>query len=250
MISIRNVSHSIDHTPILHDVSLDIPRGGITALIGPNGAGKSTLLSLVARLAALTTGEISVDTLKIGQCKDRDLAKVLAIMPQSTQVSSRLTIRDLVGFGRYPWHQGHPGPEDREKVEETLTRFGLEPLAHRFLDEISGGQKQRAFAAMAYAQSTPYLLLDEPLNNLDIAASRSLMRLLRDMAEEDGKTILIVLHDINYAAAFADRLVVMKEGRIVADGKPEKVVSAKLLYDVFGTDAPVCMMDERPVVLV
>lgn len=250
MIRIQDVSHSIGHHQILHDVTVDLSRGGITALIGPNGAGKSTLLSLIARLTPLKQGRITVDTLQIGNCSDRDLAKVLAIMAQTNQVSARLRVRELVSFGRYPWHRGRPGPEDHALVEAALERFELLALADRFLDEISGGQRQRAFVAMAFAQNTEYLLLDEPLNNLDIAGARSLMRLLRDMADHDGKTIVIVLHDINYAAAFADRVVALHKGRIAAEGPPDKVISTDLLRDVFGTDAEISHINGRPYVMV
>ncbi|KAA2314202.1 ATP-binding cassette domain-containing protein [Pseudooceanicola sediminis] len=250
MIRLSGVSHFIGGAQILHDISLDLPKGGITALIGPNGAGKSTLLSLIARLTPLKQGEITVDTLKIGGCSDRDLARVLAIMAQSTHVSARLRVRELVGFGRYPWHRGRPGPADHALIEAALERFGLLPIADRFLDEISGGQRQRAFVAMAFAQDTDYLLLDEPLNNLDIAGARGLMRLLRDMADRDDKTILIVLHDINYAAAFADRIVALKNGRIAATGAPDQVISDTLLRDVFDTDAKISRIDGRPFVMV
>ncbi|WP_424985222.1 ABC transporter ATP-binding protein [Microbulbifer sp. S227A] len=250
MISIRGVAHSIRGKTILEDINLDLPRGGVTALIGPNGAGKSTLLSLVARLQNLGTGTIMVDDLQIGACPDAALARVLAIMPQSAQVSARLRVGEAVMMGRYPWHRGRPGKRDGEIVTETLRLFSLTPLADRFLDEISGGQRQRALVAMAYAQETDYLLLDEPLNNLDIAASRHLMGLLRQMADGGRKSIVIVLHDINYAAAFADRVVVMRNGRIVADGPPGVVITPGLLGDVFKTDAQVHVIDDRPVVLV
>ncbi|MGB2203429.1 MAG: ATP-binding cassette domain-containing protein, partial [Pseudooceanicola atlanticus] len=176
--------------------------------------------------------------------------RVLAVMPQETRVSARLRVADLVSFGRYPWHRGRPGKDDHAIVDRALERFSLNALRERFLDEISGGQKQRAFAAMAYAQDTPYLLLDEPLNNLDIAAARDLMRLMRDLADEEGRTIVIVLHDINYASAFADRLVVMKGGRIAAQGTPGDVISDTMIGDVFGTQAGVRMVDGRPVVIV
>lgn len=250
MISIRGVSHSIGGGRILQDINLDLPRGGVTALIGPNGAGKSTLLSLVARLQKLKTGRISVDDLEIGACPDATLARVLAIMPQSSVVSARLRVGEAVLMGRYPWHRGRPGRQDHEIVAQTLGLFSLTSLADRFLDEISGGQRQRTLVAMAHAQSTDYLLLDEPLNNLDIAASRHLMRLLREMADEGGKSVVIVLHDINYAAAFADRVVVMRSGRIVADGAPSTVISPALMTDVFATDARIHCVDGRPVVLV
>ncbi|MEY8829285.1 ABC transporter ATP-binding protein [Sedimentitalea sp. XS_ASV28] len=250
MISIRGVKHSIQGKPILQDINLDLPRGGVTALIGPNGAGKSTLLSLIARLQPLGTGTIRIDALQIGACSDAALARVLAIMPQSAQISARLRVGEAVMMGRYPWHRGRPGKRDGDIVAETLRLFSLTSLADRFLDEISGGQRQRAMVAMAYAQETDYLLLDEPLNNLDIAASRHLMRLLRQMADTGRKSIVIVLHDINYAAAFADRVVVMREGRIVADGAPGAVITPALMGDVFETDAKVHLVDDRPVVLV
>ena len=188
--------------------------------------------------------------MQIGQVSDRELARHLAIMAQSTHVSARLRVEELVGFGRYPWHRGRPGPEDHAIVESAIARFGLGAMRHRFLDEISGGQRQRAFVAMAFAQDTDYLLLDEPLNNLDIAGARSLMRLLRQMADEDGKTIVIVLHDINYAARFADRIIALHEGRVAAMGAPQEIVTQDLLTDVFGTDAEISHQDGRPVVLV
>ncbi len=250
MISIRNLHHRIAGTQILSGIDLDLPRGGITALVGPNGAGKSTLLSLMARITPLQQGAITVEDLQIGNCSDRALAQVLAIMAQSNQVSARLRLRELVSFGRYPWHRGRPGPEDDALIEAALARFDLAAIADRFLDEVSGGQRQRAFVAMAFAQNTDYLLLDEPLNNLDIAAARNLMRLLRDMADTDGRTIVIVLHDINYATAFADRIVALKDGRIAAQGAPADVVTDQLLRDVFGTDARISLVDDRPYVLI
>lgn len=250
MISIRNLSHVIDGRPILHDITLDLPPGGITALIGPNGAGKSTLLSLIARLTRIQQGQITVDDLTVGACSDRDLAQRLAIMPQQLHVSARLRVGELVAMGRYPWNRGSPGYEDRAQVAESLGKFGLTDLADRFLDQISGGQRQSALAAMAHAQGTDYLLLDEPLNNLDISAARGLMRLLRDMADAEGKSILIVLHDINYAAAYADRIVAMANGRIAADGAPDGVLTPQLMRDVFASDAEIICVKGRPVVVV
>ncbi|WP_375174008.1 ABC transporter ATP-binding protein [Pseudooceanicola sp.] len=250
MIRIDGVEHSINGTPILKGIDLEIPQGGVTALIGPNGAGKSTLLSLIARLQKLTTGRIEIGGQRVGEVSDRDLARTLAVMAQSTHVSARLSVADLVSFGRYPWHRGRPGAADHDHVARALARFDLTGLQHRFLDEISGGQRQRAFVAMAYAQDTAYLLLDEPLNNLDIAAARDLMRLVREMADQDGRTVVIVLHDINYATAFADHLVVMKEGRIAAEGPPREIVTEMLLEQVFGTRATVEILEGRPVVLV
>ncbi|MGH1331365.1 MAG: ABC transporter ATP-binding protein [Paracoccaceae bacterium] len=250
MISIRNVNHHLAGRQILNEINLDIARGGITALIGPNGAGKSTLLALMARLQKLQSGKITIDGQQIGATSDKTLARKLAIMAQSDHIAARLRIGELVGFGRYPWHSGRASDADQLITKDALRRFGLEDIAERFVDEVSGGQRQRARAAMAWAQGTDYLLLDEPLNNLDIAAARQLMGLLRIMAAQDGKTIVIVLHDINYAAAFADHIIAMKGGRIAIEGKPRTVVNAQMLRDVFETQAEVYVRKGRPVVLV
>lgn len=250
MIAIENVSWKIGAAPILSDVSLRLPRGGVTALIGPNGAGKSSLLSLIARLQPLQQGRIMVDELEVGACCDRALARRLAVMTQSAHLPSRLRVRELIAFGRHPWHGGRPRPEDRRIAEAAIERFGLGHLADRFLDALSGGQKQLARAAMCYAQGADYMLLDEPLNNLDIAASRRLMGLMRDLAREDGRSVLCVLHDVNYAAAYADRIVVMKEGRVIADGAPAEVIAPAPLERAFGIHVDVGQVGGRPVALV
>ncbi|MBO9629857.1 MAG: ATP-binding cassette domain-containing protein [Shinella sp.] len=234
MIRINNVSFKHRATPILHDVSLDIAKGGLVALIGPNGAGKSTLLSLVARLQALQTGTISVDGLPVDTTPGRDLAKILAILRQDTTVASRLRVRELVGFGRFPHGRGRLTDEDHAIVDAAIAQFDLTDLSDRFIETLSGGQRQRALVAMAFAQDTDYLLLDEPLNNLDMYYARALMRSLRSVADAGGKTVVIVLHDINQASAHADRIVAMKDGRIVADGTPADILTPDRLEAVFG----------------
>ncbi|MCG7628196.1 ATP-binding cassette domain-containing protein [Epibacterium sp. MM17-32] len=250
MIEVQNLSHHIHGAPILSEISVTVPKGGVVALVGPNGAGKSTLLSLMARLIPQQQGRITVDELVVGESDDKELARRLAILPQAVHAASRLTVRDLVGFGRYPYHRGRPTSEDRAKVEEGLGLFDLLTLADRPLDTLSGGQRQRAFVAMTYVQDTDYLLLDEPLNNLDLAASRALMARLRDLADNKGRTIIIVLHDINFATAYADRVLVMKNGCLCADGAPRDVVTADLIRGVFETDAPLRMVEGRPIVMV
>lgn len=250
MIKIDTLSHQIAGQTILRDISLSLDKGGVIALIGPNGAGKSTLLSLIARLIPIQHGRVTVNDLPVGQVADDVLARTLAILPQDLNVASRLTVRDLVEFGRYPYHKGRPTADDHAHVETALSQFDLTALADRQLDTLSGGQRQRAFVAMAYAQDTDYLLLDEPLNNLDIAASRSLMARLRELADEKGRTVVIVLHDINYAAAYADRIIALADGDLRADGPPAQIVTEDLLRDVFGTDARVAQVQGRPIVLV
>jgi iron complex transport system ATP-binding protein len=243
MIQISGLSHRYGATPILSDLSLTLPRGGVTALVGANGAGKSTLLSLIARLMPIQSGRIEVDGMEVGKTPTRDLARKLAILPQAAEVAPRLTVRELVGFGRYPHHRGRATAEDHQKVEEALVAFDLQDLADRPLEALSGGQRQRAHVAMTFAQDTDYVLLDEPLNNLDIAASRSLMKRLRALAHEHGRTVVTVLHDINYACAYADHMVTLTGGQLGPMGRPAEIVSKELLAQVFGTDAEVVKTD-------
>ncbi len=250
MIRIENLSLKIGEDTILDDISLDLPTGGITGLVGPNGAGKSSLLARIARLEPIQTGRIFVDELEIGACPNEILARRLSILPQSGTIAPRLSVRELVGFGRYPHHKGRPTPADTAMIAEALTAFDLGALAHRPLDSLSGGQKQRALVAMIYAQDTDYILLDEPLNNLDIAASRQLMRLLRGLVDKFNKTIVIVLHDLNVACSYADHLVAMDGGRIATTGAPKDIVNLDLVKSVFHTDATVHHIDGQPVLVV
>ncbi len=155
-----------------------------------------------------------MDGLDVTTTPSDQMARRLSILPQASEVAPRLTVAELVGFGRYPHHKGRPGPEDHAKVAQALADFELEDLSHRPLDHLSGGQRQRAHVAMTFAQDTDYVLLDEPLNNLDIAASRSLMKLLRRMAHDHGRTVVTVLHDINYACAYSDHMVTLRAGQL------------------------------------
>ncbi|WLR94930.1 iron ABC transporter ATP-binding protein [Shinella zoogloeoides] len=249
MIRIENVSFKHRVTPILTDVSLDIPKGGVVALIGPNGAGKSSLLSLVARLQPLQAGVIEIDGLPVNTTPGRDLARVIAILRQDTTVASRLRVRELVGFGRFPHGRGRLAGDDHAIIDAALAQFDLTDLADRFIETLSGGQRQRALVAMAFAQGTDYLLLDEPLNNLDMYYARALMRSLRTVADENGTTVVIVLHDINQASAHADRIVAMKDGRIVADGAPADILTPDTLEAVFGFRMRVERIEGKPFVL-
>jgi iron complex transport system ATP-binding protein len=239
MIRISDVTHHISGQPILSNVTLTLPKGGITALIGPNGAGKSTLLSLMARLTPLQSGMISFDGADVTTTPTQDLAKRLSILRQENMLSSRLTVEDLVTFGRYPHHKGRPNATDRQCVEQAMDAMALRPLRKRFLDELSGGQRQRALVAMVLAQDTDYVLLDEPLNNLDMKHARRMMMQLKQAAHETGKTFVIVIHDINFAAAYADHIVALKEGKVLTTGTPADIVTPKRLYDIFDLDIAV-----------
>ncbi|MEO9337717.1 ATP-binding cassette domain-containing protein [Mesorhizobium sp. SB112] len=249
MIRIEGVSLAYNKAKILHDISLELPKGGITALVGPNGAGKSSLLSLVARLQPLQSGTITVDGLPVDTTPGRQLAKTLAVMRQNSAVANRLKVRELVGFGRFPHHRGRLDTEDRDLIEAALSQFDLTDLGDRFIDTLSGGQQQRAMVAMTFCQGTDYLLLDEPLNNLDMYYARHLMQCLRSAADSQNRTIVIVLHDINHAAAYADRIVAMKDGRIVANGAPADILNTEILEAVFGYSMRVAEVDGQLTVL-
>lgn len=234
MIATQDMVKRHGSTTVLHGVTVQIPDRQLTAIIGPNGAGKSTLLSLVSRLMPISSGSASVAGLDVAATPSDALARVMAILRQDNQSTLRLTVRDLVGFGRFPHSKGRMTAEDLRHVDEALDYLHLQDLAGRFLDELSGGQRQRAYIAMVLCQDTPYILLDEPLNNLDMAHAVTMMKLLRRMVGERGKTVVVVLHDINFASCYADHIVAMKAGRVVHVGPPEAVVQDGVLSQLYG----------------
>ncbi len=253
MIKLNNISHHIGKQQILHDITLSLPTAQVVALIGPNGAGKSTLFSVMARLQPLQSGQVSfaVDNEErdIVSCQARTLAKTVAMLGQDNHVQGRLRVHELLMFGRYPYHQGQPTADDQQKVQEILERFELEPLAERFLSTLSGGQRQRVLIAMIVCQDTPYLLLDEPLNNLDMYHAGRLMRELRQLSHNQQKTVVIVLHDINQAAQFADTVVTMKAGEVTAVGRPADVITKETMKDLYNVDVTVLSHQGRPVIV-
>lgn len=249
MITVKNIHHKIGNTTILNNINLTIPNGGITALIGANGAGKSTLLSLIARLKDIQEGEIHLNNLNIAKTPSQKVAKQLAILTQDNVIHSRITVKDLLMFGRYPHHQGRITQQDHNIVEEALERFDLVNFSHRFLNELSGGQRQRALIAMTFCQQTNYILLDEPLNNLDMFHARELMKLLRQLTDELALTIVMVVHDINIAAAYADTIVAMKNGTIEKIGSPQQIITNENLKAVFNLDADVVEYQGKPLVI-
>ncbi|ASS89093.1 iron ABC transporter ATP-binding protein [Bacillaceae bacterium ZC4] len=236
MVEVKNVSKQYGNKFVVKGVSLKIPKQKITAFIGPNGAGKSTLLSMISRLIKKDEGEILIDGKEIGACKSNDLAKKISILKQSNHINLRLTVRELVSFGRFPYSSGRLTKEDQRHVDEAIRYMGLEEIEHKFLDQLSGGQKQRAFIAMVIAQDTEYILLDEPLNNLDMKHSVQIMKMLRKLVDELGKTIVIVLHDINFASVYADYVVAMKDGELVHVGPTDQVIDHSVLKDVYDMD--------------
>ncbi|GAA5226735.1 ABC transporter ATP-binding protein [Paeniglutamicibacter antarcticus] len=236
MIRIENVTKSYSGTAVVDAITTTIPAGGVTSIIGPNGAGKSTLLSLISRLLPMDSGTVSIAGLDIGRTPSKDLAKSMAILRQENHITMRLRVRDLVGFGRFPHSGGHPTTEDKAHIEAAMAQLDLGALADRFLDELSGGQRQRAYIAMVLAQDTDYLLLDEPLNNLDMKHSVEMMRLIRRLADDLGKTVVIVIHDINFASCYSDTILAMREGALVHQGPPAQIMRIEVLRDVYDID--------------
>ena len=237
----RAVTLAYDGPAIVSDLNLSIPAGKITALIGPNGCGKSTLLRGLARLLKPRAGAVYLDGSLIAKVSTRDVARRLGILPQSPVAPEGLTVGDLVAQGRYPhqrWFQQW-SKEDARMVEQALATTGLTGMADRPLDTLSGGQRQRAWIAMALAQGTSILLLDEPTTFLDLAHQLEVLHLLRRLNEEDGRTVVLVIHDLNHAARFAHHLVAMVGGRIMIEGPPEQVMTPRVLHDVFGVDAEI-----------
>jgi iron complex transport system ATP-binding protein len=239
LIEITDLTKRYDAAVVVDGVSLRLPKAGITAVIGANGAGKSTLLTMIGRLIPMSAGSVTVDGLDVTRTPGEVLARRLSILRQDNHIASRLTIRDLVAFGRYPYSKGRPTVEDGRHVERSLAFLGLEALADRFLDEVSGGQRQRAYVAMVLAQDTDYVLLDEPLNNLDIRHANGMMKLMRRMADELGKTIVVVLHDVNFASCYADRIVAMANGRVIGEGPPAEIITPEVMARVYGMDMEV-----------
>lgn len=248
MITIDAVTKTHGALVAVDDVTLDI-RPGVTAIIGPNGAGKSTLLAAVGRLVGTDAGAIAVDGRDVARSRTREIARLLAILRQDNHLAIRLSVEDLVAYGRFPHGGSGRTAEDRAHVERAIALLDLEAVRTRFLDELSGGQRQRAFVAMAIAQDTPHLLLDEPLNNLDPRHAVGLLRLVRELAAERGLTVVVVLQDINVAAQFADDVIAMRDGRVVHHGPVAEVVTAEKLSELYETPARVVEVEGRRVVL-
>ena len=245
MILAQDVTKAYGASCVVDGVTLTLPKGGITAIIGPNGAGKSTFLSMVSRLMSMDRGTVSVDGLDVTKTPSDVLARRLSILRQDNHMTARLTVRDLVSFGRYPYSKGRLTAEDQVHVEQALGYLNLTELSARFLDELSGGQRQRAFVAMVLCQDTDYVLLDEPLNNLDLRHAVGMMQQLRRAAQDLEKTVVVVLHDINFASVYADHIVCMKDGKLAHEGPPDTIITSEILSLVYETPVRVEVIDGR-----
>lgn len=235
MISLTNVEKKYNDEVNIGPVNLDIKEGGINSIIGPNGAGKSTLLMMIGRLLQKDCGKISIGGLDIDDTDPNKMAKTVSILKQENNFISKLTVKQLISFGRFPYSQGRLTQEDVKIIDKYIDFFDLRGLEDRYLDELSGGQRQRAYVAMVLAQETKYVLLDEPLNNLDVARSISMMKHLRKACDALNKTFVLVIHDINIAAQYSDRIFAMKNGKLVCEGSVDEVMDGKRLSKIFDT---------------
>lgn len=238
IIKAKNISVSINEKEIVHSISLDIPEGKVTAIIGPNGCGKSTTLKALSRILPYK-GSVTFKGQEMSTLSQREFAKCLAILTQSPQAPSDLTVNDLVEMGRFP-HRGflgRAGKDDKEHVEWALEKTGVKEMRYRLLNTLSGGERQRAWIAMALAQRPEVLLLDEPTTYLDICHQLEIMQLIGRLNQELGLTVVMVVHDLNHAIMYADHVVVVKSGQLVTSGAPREIITADLLAEVFKVKA-------------
>ena len=238
IIKAQNICVSINDKEIVHNLSLEIPEGKVTAIIGPNGCGKSTTLKALSRILPYK-GSVTFKGSEMSALSQREFAKSLAILTQSPQAPSDLTVNDLVEMGRFP-HRGflgRGGKDDKEHVEWALTQTGVIAMRNRLLNTLSGGERQRAWIAMALAQRPEVLLLDEPTTYLDICHQLEIMQLIGRLNQELGLTVVMVVHDLNHAIMYADHVVVVKAGKLVTSGAPREIITADLLAEVFRVKA-------------
>lgn len=243
---IKKLTKRYDGKKVIDDVSFKIPKGAVISMIGPNGAGKSTVMGIISRLIAQDGGSVDFDGKDIGKWKGKDLAKRLSILTQSNHTQMKLTVRELVSFGRFPYSGNHITDKDKEFIDRAIAYMELDKVQDRFLDELSGGQRQRAYIAMVIAQDTEYILLDEPTNNLDIYHATNMMKIVRRLCDELGKTVILVLHEINYAAFYSDYICAFLDGKIAKFGTVKEVMTKETLSQIYKVDFEIMEIQGRP----
>lgn len=245
MMEVSQVTKKYGAKEVVSNIDYEVRSGKLTAFIGPNGAGKSTLLSMMSRLLDKDQGGIYLEKNEIKAWNQQELAKKLAILKQANGVQLTLTVRELVAFGRFPHSKGKLSKVDQEKITESLNYLNLLDLAEENINTLSGGQLQRAYIAMVLAQDTEYVFLDEPLNNLDMNHAVQLMKTIRRLVDEKKKTVIIVLHDINFAASYADDIVAMKYGKIFKTGTTDEVITKEVLDELYDMSIRVCELEGK-----
>ena len=243
------ISHIIkkyDEKTVVNDVSFSLPKGKVTSLIGPNGAGKSTVMSIISRLIAADNGSVVIEKKDINKWNSKELSKHLAILTQTNNIQMKLTVEELVAFGRFPHSGGRLNDKDKDIINKSIEYMELNEFRNRFIDELSGGQRQRAYIAMVIAQDTEFILLDEPTNNLDIYHATNLMKIIRKLSDELGKTVVTVLHEINYAAFYSDYICSFKDGRVAKFGTVDEVMTKEVLSEIYNVDFEIMNIQGRP----
>jgi iron-chelate-transporting ATPase len=234
--SLNGIGYDVDGRTLLHPLTLDIPQGEVIGILGHNGSGKSTLLKILARFQPPTRGHAECLGQALGSFRSKEYARKVAYLPQQTPETDGMTVKEVVALGRYPWHGalGRFSSNDRAKVGEALELTSMTAMADRIVDTLSGGERQRAFLAMLVAQDTECLLLDEPISALDINHQIEVMRLIQKLAHDHGRSVLIVLHDINMAARYCDRLIALSGGWLVAHDETEALITTDRLDTIYG----------------
>ena len=243
---VKELTKQYDGKTVVDSVTFEIPKGKVLSLIGPNGAGKSTVMGIISRLIARDAGLVDFEGRDIAKWKSQELSKRLAILTQSNSIQMKLTVRELVTFGRFPYSGGRTTPEDQRIIDQAISYMELEKFQDRFIDELSGGQRQRALIAMVIAQDTEYVLLDEPTNNLDIYHATNMMRTVRKLCDELGKTVILVLHEINYAAFYSDYICAFVDGKVAKFGTVEEVMTKENLSAIYQVDFEILEIEGKP----
>lgn len=242
----EKLTKKYDGKTVVDEVSFEIPKGKVLSLIGPNGAGKSTVMGMISRLIARDSGTIDFEGEDITKWKSKELSKRLAILTQSNNIQMKLTVRELVAFGRFPYSGGRLTQEDEKIIDKAISYMELEQFENQFIDELSGGQRQRAYIAMVIAQDTEYVLLDEPTNNLDIYHATNMMKIVRRLCDELGKTVVLVLHEINYAAFYSDYICAFVDGKIAKFGTVKEVMNKETLSRIYNVDFEIIEVEGKP----
>ena len=246
IVIIKNLSKYYGPQKVVDNVSFEIPKGKLLSLIGPNGAGKSTVLNMITRLIERDDGEVILNGKDILKYKSRDLSKHISILAQSNNIQMKLTVKELVAFGRFPYSGSNITVEDKKAIAKAINYMELEAFEERFIDELSGGQRQRAYIAMVIAQDTEYVFLDEPTNNLDIYHSSNLMKTAKRLCDELGKTVVLVLHEINMAAFYSDYICAFKDGKLHKFGTVDEIMNRETLKQLYNVDFTILNINNKP----
>lgn len=245
--NVEKLSKYYGDKKVVSEVSFKLPKGKVISFIGPNGAGKSTVLNIITRLIDGDEGKVEFKDIALKDWNSKELAKKLAILTQKNNVSMKLTVKELVSFGRFPHSGNNLNEEDHKMIDKAIKYMELEEFENSFIDEISGGQQQRAYIAMVIAQDTEFVFLDEPTNNLDIYHSSNMMKLVRRLCDELGKTVILVLHEINFASVYSDYIAAFKEGELFKFGPVEEVMTKQNLKELYNVDFDIQIVKGKPI---